>query len=108
MWIDAELLKKTITEEIECRYADEGKPKNKPLEFFEWFTDKINLHIPKEYQDSAEIFIEGAIIFKYKREETQDEYDMRMFKKKDRERFERESDMRTLNSLLEKYNLALR
>lgn len=107
MWIDAELLKKIITEEIEYGY-DEGRPKNKPSEFFEWFADKINLHIPKEYQDSAEIFIEGDIIFKYKRIETQEEYDMRMLKKKDRERFERESDMRSLENLLKKYNLALR
>jgi hypothetical protein len=67
----------------------------------------INLHVPEEFRDSVIIEVDsyGFVKGTYIRDETDEEYELRLEIEKERSKFERKQDAESFISIYNKYNL---
>jgi hypothetical protein len=67
----------------------------------------INLHVPEEFRDLVIVEVDsyGFVKGTYIREETDEEYELRLEIEKERSNFDRQEDVKSFISIYNKYNL---
>jgi hypothetical protein len=74
---------------------------------FKQIQELINQHVPEEFRDLVKLEVDsyGYITGTYTRQETDEEYELRLERAKERLKCDRRQDTRILISILNKYNL---